>query len=34
MAFSLLGLDTAGMKKKKPEQLFTTEHMLPISELR
>jgi hypothetical protein len=34
MAFSLHGLDTAGMKKKKPEQLFTTEHMLPISELR
>jgi len=30
----LEALHTAGMKKKKPEQLFSTEHMLPISELR
>jgi hypothetical protein len=34
MAFSLLSFEKKAMKKSKPEQLFSTENMLPISEIR
>gem|GEM_PF-1347699 len=34
MDFSLLSLDKNAIKKPRPEQIFTTETMLPISEIR
>jgi hypothetical protein len=34
MAFTLLSLEKQKIKKAKPEQMFSTENMLPISEVR
>jgi len=34
MDFKLLSFEKKAMKKSKPEQLFSTENMLPISEIR
>lgn len=34
MAFTLLSLEKQKIKKAKPEQIFSTENMLPISEVR
>jgi hypothetical protein len=34
MAFTLLSLEKQKVKKAKPEQMFSSESMLPISEIR
>jgi hypothetical protein len=34
MGFTLLSFEKNKIKKSKPEQMFSTENMLPISEIR